>query len=171
MTPPASGGYTAGRRAAHLLILTAMRLPLAFATLALVAGCRASVTGPHTPAGPPPSGLAVSLGITPSYAAPAPAPSVEAAGDSVVVAAVLGSSGCADYAAQAGRDGDSALVVTIVSTPNKRPCLLGMFQSTFRAAVGQARRGRYDVVLRQRFESAQQAPQELEVVRRSVTLR
>lgn len=147
-----------------------MRLPLTLATLALAAGCRESVTGPYPPSGPPPSGLAVSLGITASYAAPVPAPTVEAAGDSVVVAAVLSSTGCADYAARAGQAG-GALVVTIVSTPNSRPCLLGMFQSTFRAAVGQAPRGRYDVVLRQRFESPTQAPQELEVVRRFVTLR
>lgn len=148
-----------------------MRLRPALTALALAgAGCRESATGPYTPSSPPPSGLAVSLTVTPSYAALTPGPSVGTAGDSVVVAAVLSSSGCVDYAARAGRE-NGDVVVTIVSTPTNRPCLLGMFRSTYRAAVGQAPRGRYDVVLRQRFESSNQAPQELEVVRRAVTLR
>ncbi len=147
-----------------------MRLARSSIAVALLAGCRESVTGLYSPDRSPPSGLAVTLGVTPSHGVAQPSPTVEVANDSVIVAAVLSSSGCVDHTVLAGQE-SGALVVTILKQPNGRPCLLGMFRATFRAAVRNAPRGRYDVVLRQRFEAPPQAPQELVVARRAVTLR
>lgn len=148
-----------------------MRPRLLLAALALVgAGCRESSTEPYTPTAPAPSGLAASLGVAFAYGSPAPGPAIAAAGDSLVATAVLGWSGCVDYAAQAGREG-GAVVVTVVQRPTNRFCNLDIRGAAFRVVVRPAPVGRYDVVLRARFESPQGAPSEREVVRRSVTLR
>lgn len=149
-----------------------MRLRPALAALALVgAGCHESVTGSYYPAtGPVPSGLAVSLRGTASYADSLPGgPAITAAGDSVVAAAVLSTSGCSDYTARAGL-ADAVLVVTIVDSLTSRICDLGMHATTFRAVVRPASRGRYDVALRTRIVSPRQTPREREIARRSVTL-
>ena len=149
-----------------------MRLRPALATLAL-AGCGASPAEPYTPSGSPPSGLAATLVALPrSPGAPLPpAPSVAAAGDSVAVTAVL-IDNCVHYSATAGVT-RGVLVVTLVDStpPEGRICAAIASLGAFRATVRPAPRGRYAVALRTRFVGLAQPPQEIEVVRRTVTLR
>ncbi len=149
-----------------------MRRHSALAAAALL-GCSDSATEPYTTTDPAPSGLAASLQVIPSYEVPPPErPVISAAGDSVVVAARLSSSGCFDYAARAGMAGGD-LVVTVVSgePPVPRACTMQLAYSTFRTVVRPAPPGRYEVVLRERFESRWEGNQEREVGRARVVVR
>jgi hypothetical protein len=150
-----------------------MRLPSGLAALILVSACGVAPTAIFDrPAGPPPSGLAVTLGILPSTATPFPGPAISAAGVSVVVAAEYTASGCFDYGATAGVSGGDTLVVTITeSTPSTtRYCSLDLRTAVFRAVVRPAPRGSYPVVLRQRMDWPTDGPVERERVRGSAAL-
>lgn len=154
-----------------------MRLPpLAVALALLSAGCHGSATEPYrTTTDAAPSGLPTFLRTAPSYQEALPAaPSITAAGDSIVAAAALSVSGCIDYAATAGLSG-SVLVVTITSSfPDvPRYCTMNAATATFRAVVRPAPSGRYDVVFRTRDQAQAGAPAfyERELARASVTLR
>jgi len=150
-----------------------MRQPFGFAALILISACGVTPTSIFDrPAGPPPSGLAVTLGISASTATPFPGPAISAAGDSVAVAAEYTASGCFDYAATAGVSSRDTLVVTITeSTPSTtRYCTMDLRTAVFRAVVRPAPRGSYPVVLRQRMEWPADGPVERERVRGSAIL-
>ena len=149
-----------------------MRLLSGFAALALVTGCLGSPTSILDRApGPPPSGLAVTLSISPSTAASAFIPAITAAGDSVAVWAEYEVSGCFDYAATAGVSSGDTLVMTITQStpPTTRYCAMDLRNAVYRVVVRPAPRGTYPVVLRQRMEWSD-GPVERGRVRGSVTL-
>lgn len=149
-----------------------MRMPSSFAALAVVASCGISPTALYDrPTGPPPSGLAVTLRISPSTRTPVLSP-VDAAGDSVAVSAEYSASGCFDYAATAGVSSGDTLVVTIAEStpPTMRYCTMDLSTAVFRAVVRPAPRGSYPVVLRQRIEWTSDGPMERDVVRGSASL-
>ena len=149
-----------------------MRVPFSFAVLALVAACGVSPTALYDrPTGPPPSGLAVTLRISPSTGAPVLSP-VDAAGDSVAASAEYPVSGCVDYAATAGVGSGNTLVVTITEStpPTSRYCTMDYKTAVFRAVVRPAPRGSYPVVLRQRIEWTSDGPVERDVARGSASL-
>jgi hypothetical protein len=79
---------------------------------------------------------------------------------------------CVHYSATAGVT-RGVLVVTLVDStpPEGRICAAIASLGAFRATVRPAPRGRYAVALRTRFVGLAQPPQEIEVVRRTVTLR
>ena len=144
--------------------------PLAIIAMAAVA-CNAAPTEVFAPvAGPAPSGLPVTLGITPSTATPFAGPPIAADGDSLVATAEYEVTGCLDYAATAGLS-DGVLVVTITEkTPaTVRYCALGKGTAVFRAVVRPAPRGVFAVVLRQRLELANDSPVERELARGSAS--
>jgi hypothetical protein len=150
-----------------------MRLLSGVAAATLVAACHGAPTELFDrPAGPPPSGLVVTLRISPSTATPFRGPAVAAAGDSVAVSAEYTVSGCLDYAATAGVSGGNTLVVTITESTTATARLCAMDQSTalFRAVVRPAPRGSYPVVLRQRMEWLADGPAERELARGSASL-
>ena len=150
-----------------------MRMPIGFSVLVLVSACGVTPTALlDRPSGPPPSGLAVTLGIFPSTATPFAGPAISAAGDSVVVAAEYTASGCFDYAATAGVGSRDTLVVTITeSTPSTmRYCTMDLRTAVFRAVVRPAPRGSYPVVLRQRMEWPADGPVERDRGRGSAIL-
>ena len=149
-----------------------MRLLSGFCALILVSACGYSPTAIlDRPSGPPPSGLAVTLGILPSTAMPYSGPAVSAAGDSVVVSAEYTVTGCLDYAATAGMSSGNTLVVTITerTPPTTRYCSMDLRTAVYRAVVRPAPRGSYAVALRQRMEWAD-GPVERERVRGSAVL-
>jgi hypothetical protein len=150
-----------------------MRLWSGFAAVTLVAACHAAPTELFDrPTGPPPSGLAVTLGISPSTATPFPGPAITAAGDSVVVSAEDMVSGCLDYAATAGVSTGNTLVVTITETTTAaaRVCAMDKSTALFRAVVRPAPRGTYLVILRERTEWLTDGPMERELARGSANL-
>ena len=100
-----------------------------------------------------------------------PGPSVAAAGDSVVLTALLNDN-CARWSVRAGL-ADGALVVTVVdSLPAEgRLCAAVASVGHFRAVVRPAPRGRYDAVLRERVITSSQGARERELVRRRVVVR
>lgn len=126
---------------------------------------------PVAPASPP-AGLTVSLRqLTASDAFSGSSPAVVAQGDSVTLTAVLGGMHCLDVSTSAGLS-NGRLVVTIISRPLGAliMCSMDFRTAAFRAVVKPAPAGRYTAVLRQRFESPTQGPQEREVVRASVVV-
>jgi hypothetical protein len=144
-----------------------------FAALALLSGCLGTPTSIiDRPAGPPPSGLAVTLSISPRTSTTYLTPAITAAGDSVVVWAEYTGSDCVDYAATAGVGSGNALVVTITesSPPTMRYCTLELSTAIFRAVVRPAPRGIYPVELRQRMEWLSDGPEERVRARGSANL-
>lgn len=138
--------------------------------LLLSVAATACYESPVAPASPP-EGLPVTLreltaadGFT--WGSP-----VIAQGDSVMLTAVLGGMDCVDVSTSAGRS-NGRLVVTITSRAvgGQTMCSLIARTAAFRAVVRPAPAGRYTAVLRQRFESPPQAPQEREVVRAPVVV-
>lgn len=150
-----------------------MRLSFGLTALALASGCLGSPTALVEHAGgPPPSGLAVTLSISPSSARAALTPAITGAGDSVAVWAEYTESGCFDYSAAAGVGSDNALVVTITEStpPTTRYCTMDLKTAVFRAVVRPAPRGTYPVLLRQRMEWATDGPLERVRARGSASL-
>lgn len=145
-----------------------MRPAPVLVTLALAAvACHES---PTEAPGPVPSGLTVTLGISPVQAFTRITDHATSRGDSVVATATLGISGCNDYKAVAGNAGD-ALVVTFVATTTQRICSMDARAAVFRAVVHPAPRGGYDVVVRDRIEGVDDGPIERELARWPVFIR
>lgn len=144
-----------------------LRSLLVFLSVAATA-CHDSPVAPVSP----PDGLPVSLReLRSPDAFSGASPVVVAQGDSVMVTALLSASDCLDVSTFAGLS-NGQLVVTITRrTPEVlRFCSMVARSALFRAVVRPAPSGRYTTVLRQRFESATQAPQEREVVRAPVVI-
>lgn len=103
--------------------------------LALAAGI-VLACGRADPVGPP-SGLPAFLTVTryrPDPGTQPPAPTIDAAGDSIVATFVGGVTGCSDYRADAGwRSG--ALVVTLSEFGQVRVCLAVVESAVYRIAV------------------------------------
>jgi hypothetical protein len=120
----------------------------------------------------PPVGLPVTLRMLSSPDAfSGRSPLIVAQGDSVMLTAELSAMNCFDVSTSAGLS-NARLVVTITA---RSPGVLTVCQAiarrgVFRAVVRPAPSGRYTAVLRQRFESDTQAPQEREVVRAPVVI-
>jgi hypothetical protein len=150
-----------------------MRLAALLTALALIASaCHEAPTSIFSrPVGPPPSGLAVSLRISPSTATPVPAPTVVAEGDSLIASAKYEVSGCFDYAPSAGFD-DATLVITITESSPSPPryCALVKQTAVFRTVVRPAPRGVYVVALRQRIDWMTDGPVERERARGTVSI-
>jgi hypothetical protein len=150
-----------------------MRASPVFAALIVLAlpGCGDTPAEPYTPSGPPPSGLAATLiAVRPTPGvAPPRVPSVVAAGDSIVVTAVLRDE-CVNYSVAAGV-AKRVLVITVVdSMPVGLACAAVVSGGPFRAVVRSAPRGRYQVALRARLVGAYNPRQERELLRRVVSL-
>ena len=154
---------------------TSLPRTLSVVTLVLAAlGCAEAAMAPYTPSNPVPDGLAVSFAADPRTTGPLPPPpstTITAAGDSVVVTAILGNN-CVAWSARAGVE-SGALIVTVVDgmPAEGRVCLAIASLGRFRAVVRPAPAGRYAVVLRERLYGPSQSPQEQELGRQSVTLR
>jgi hypothetical protein len=151
-----------------------MRSPVvALASFALaIAACHEGSTSPfHRPNDPAPSGLPVTLSITPSTGTPFAGPAIVADADSLVAAAEFEVSGCLDYKAVAGT-ADGSVVVTVIeaSSPTVKYCDLVLRKAVYRAVVRPAPRGAYPVVLRRRLDFLSDGTEEAELARKSVTL-
>jgi hypothetical protein len=138
--------------------------------LLLSVAATACYDSPVAPASPP-QGLPVTLrelGAAEGFTSGSP---VIAQGDSVMLTAVLGGMGCFDVSTSAGLS-NGRLVVTITTRPlgGQTMCSLVARTAPYRAVVRPAPAGRYTALLRQRFESPPQAPQEREVVRATVVV-
>jgi hypothetical protein len=150
-----------------------MRMLPSVAVLAAVVACHDVPTALYDhPADPAPSGLPVTLTISPSTSVPFSGPAIAAAGDSVVVAAEYLASGCFDYSASGGVIGGNTLVITITEStpPTTRYCTMDYKTAVYRAVVRPAPRGSYPVVLRRRIESSTDGPRERELARGSASL-
>ncbi len=145
----------------------------AVAALALAA-CRESPAEPYLTSAPAPTGLLATIAPVPRTPGVPPSRSahVAVAGDSVVVTVTLGDACASDRSARAGVAGGD-LVLTVVDTPPPRPrvCLAIATISDYRVVARPVRRGRYQVVLRQRFVRPDGRAQEVETLRRRVTVR
>ena len=140
--------------------------------LLLCVSATACHESPVAPASPP-EGLPVSLRqLSSPDAFSGSNPVVVAQGDSVMLTAVLPASNCGIDVSTAAGLSNGRLVVTVTSRPDGRLtiCSLSARSGVFRAVVRPAPPGRYTAVLRQRFESPTQAPQEREVVRGPVVV-
>ena len=127
------------------------------------AGCRGEVTGPI-------AGLPAVLTLSAAPVPPYPDPVIASVRDSLVVQAVIGTSGCYDYTAVAARVG-SELVLTIEGTEAARACLAVVIPLMARVSTRGVPEGRYDVVLRLRTISrAGQAASPVELARGTVVL-
>ncbi|MES3034071.1 MAG: hypothetical protein V4813_08740 [Gemmatimonadota bacterium] len=149
-------------------LIMPFRAVLVFLSLA-VSACRDLPVAPVSP----PEGLPVSLeigqGAMSTYDPRTP---ILAAGDSLVISAVLSSAGCAPVVASAGHAGD-LLVVTLTSRAAEQPqiCIAMARSELVRTVVRPAPAGRYTVVLRRRFEGYNgQAAQEREILRGAVVV-
>jgi hypothetical protein len=135
------------------------------ATIAFAAavGCRENPTGP-------PADLSATLSVT-NARAPYPAPTVQAAADSVVATYVSGVDGCHDYHAAAGmRSGTLVITVTARIAPD-RGCAAVLASAVYRATVHGAPAGRYPVVVAMRWLQADgRSGPSSEMVRRVITL-
>jgi len=150
-----------------------MRLPATLVVLSLsLAACHEAPTSPYKrPSGPAPTGLPVTLRITPSTRTPFAGPVIVTEGDSVTASAEFNVSGCLDYTPAAGTVG-GAVVVTIIETAPTVPrmCALVKQRAVFHAVLRPAPRGSYAVVLRERMEWPTDGPVEREWARGSVAL-
>lgn len=143
------------------------RSVLVFLSLAATA-CHDAPVAPVSP----PEGLPVSMRMLNSPDAfSGRSPVVVAQGDSVMITAELGDSRCVDVSTSAGLS-NGRLVVTVTTRPfgGLSICQMDFRTALFRFVVRPAPSGRYTAVLRQRFESPTQAPQEREVVRGPVVV-
>lgn len=136
--------------------------------------CLAATACHDSPVAPasPPEGLPVSLQeLTSPDAYSGKSPVIVAQGDSVVLTAALSAPDCLDVSTSAGLS-NGVLIVTITTRPPAvvRFCSMIARSALFRAVVRSVPSGRYTAMLRQRFESPTQTPQEREVVRAPVVI-
>lgn len=120
--------------------------PLLLVAALAVAGCDRSPSGP-------PDGVPARLTLTqyrPTLAGLLPAPTIAAVGDSIVADAVIGTTGCYDYSASAGRSTTGRMVVTILARENGQICLTVLWTSQAHVVVHPAPQGTYEVALRER---------------------
>lgn len=140
----------------------------------LVLLCGAATACHDAPVAPvsPPDGLPVSMRkLSAPDAFSGSNPVVVAQGDSVMVTAQLTEPHCFDVRTSAGMVNGRLVVTFTASTPEvPRVCTLDIRTALFRFVVRPAPAGRYTAVLRQRFESGTQIPQEREVVRGPVAV-
>jgi hypothetical protein len=120
----------------------------------------------------PPEGLPVTLRMLSSPDAfSGRSPVIVAQGDSVMLTAELAAVNCVDVSTSAGLSTGRLVVTITYRAPGVLTvCPMIAARGVFRAVVRPAPAGRYTAVLRQRFESDTQAPQEREVVRAPVVI-
>ena len=91
-----------------------------------------------------PTGLSARLTMSAAPGGPPGEPTITAAGDSIVAEIVASTTGCLDYTAKAGPQGED-VVITLTARENERVCSADLANAKYRIVVDDAPEGAYHV--------------------------